>query len=573
MLRIRAPSRGNARTDVQAPPFPWRPCAFQAGKGRYGVVFPAFKAHHTCDFPLGKNVTQTRVLMFFSYFGNPGAWGGSPRCSWVNGYNEAMSFFLDHRDFSLIPDPRDLTQWRGVAHTFEGVKALLALWGTPQDDPEHPLRVFSWSPTSDALEALHTTYPDVAVRALGDPRTHWARWETQKAPPEPTGPRCFSVIKTGRTQTNDTLVFPPCAHEGGGEPPFFFQNEPTVVYSLGSVNPFFWESASSQQEPIFFKKQDTTDGYLGVNVTLIHPHEEAALRACVFQRLAHGLEPKQDPFLGSHDIAQVFLGTREGQLCETLWSQEAFCTPMHTRVYRAFFEHPETLRAHPPALNVPVFRRVAHTYSEAIQREAFLRNIEKRNAEFAYTMAFWEITPRLAAQTWLDQGGASALEKNLSSWHPDCVQAFERLFKHLFKKDDRFFFEALDSARTPLGDRWDTPRPLAPHPLQTVFHIVDLYRGFSQWKTDGAQAFVAAVCEGASLTGGFQKSRHESLTPPMVAAFDDPEFLKALDDTVFWTTLEKAVARHPEWEALLERHLLQTLTPKPVTRKSGVDRA
>jgi hypothetical protein len=71
----------------------------------------------------------------------------------------ATLFSLNHSDFSLIPDPDNPTHWRGVAQTQEGIKTLLALWGTPQDDPGHSLCVFSWRPTCDALEALRAHFP------------------------------------------------------------------------------------------------------------------------------------------------------------------------------------------------------------------------------------------------------------------------------------------------------------------------------------------------------------------------------------------------------------------------------
>jgi hypothetical protein len=47
----------------------------------------------------------------------------------------------------------------------------------------------------------------------------------------------------------------------------------------------------------------------------------------------------------------------------------------------------------------------------------------------------------------------------------------------------------------------------------------------------------------------------------MVAAFDDPAFLRALEGTGFWAHVENTTKRHPEWEALLERQLLLGINP------------
>jgi hypothetical protein len=150
----------------------------------------------------------------------------------------ASLFYLDHPDFSLMPPPDEGYHthangvggfnsesnsnggfWRGVAKTQEGIKTLLALWGTPLDDPGHPLCLFSWSPTKEALVALHTHFSDAVATPFLTPTAHRTLWENQKTKAWLSTPDVGTVFHFQATREGSvaqSLLKPPghCQHPG-----------------------------------------------------------------------------------------------------------------------------------------------------------------------------------------------------------------------------------------------------------------------------------------------------------------------------------------------------------------------
>jgi hypothetical protein len=72
--------------------------------------------------------------------------------------------YLEHSDFSLIPDPNTPTKWRGVAKNAQGIRALLALEARPLDDPQYPMALFEWFAHPPAVHALQQHAKDAHVR-------------------------------------------------------------------------------------------------------------------------------------------------------------------------------------------------------------------------------------------------------------------------------------------------------------------------------------------------------------------------------------------------------------------------
>jgi hypothetical protein len=479
-----------------------------------------------------------------------------------------MSFFLEHSDFSILPDPKDPTQWRGVAKNKKGIEALLALWGTPLDDPVYPLCVFSWQPTPAALAALKAHFPDTKAYHAPFTSQYHETWLLQKDGAWltwPSKPPSFSVQREGK-KNKDTLV---CVdgfshHDGGAI--WTFKRTPTA--RLNAFNRMHhnltgegWrlESPEAKRVTITFHCEQEEDAFKGL--------VETWRSICGVQN-----GPLGNAYASAkHAKDGLWVISRE----DAYAGDSPTFAPMNERLFRAFFEQrvsfplfsddrtdfPITVRS------LSLFRAVAHTYPIETQKAAFLRELNARefipHREKDLDILFWCVSPRAAAEQWADNKG----HYDCSLMYDTALNALHRTIRQCFLEEDAFFFDELARATTSQGVAWDAVRPPHDEPeWAAIFRVWDIQQGFSQWQNaplsdEGAQGLrrcVFALCEET------QQPMSSVLSPTMRAAFDDPAFLAALDDTGFWGALEKASTRHPEWEALLERHLLQTLTPKAV---------
>jgi hypothetical protein len=153
-----------------------------------------------------------------------------------------------------------------------------------------------------------------------------------------------------------------------------------------------------------------------------------------------------------------------------------------------------------------------------------------------------------------------------------------------FKREDATFFADVSAASFQWKGQkhtWDSVRA-HDHEWGHLYQLHDRFTGFWQWQTppnkgetpeitltrqkEGLTVFLRSLEEDEAV---FQSTLSATLSPSMVRAFEVPAFLTALEDTVlpsgfsFFKALEAYPRRHPEWEAVLERRLLQTLTKKP----------
>jgi hypothetical protein len=428
-----------------------------------------------------------------------------------------MSFFLDHPDFSLIPDPCGLWSWRGVAKTRHGLNALLTVWATPKDDPKHPLCVFSWQPTVDALEALHTHFPETHVRPIKGLLEHRAVSEAQNATAwvsaVSTPTQTPFWVHDGHAWQTHTVcstpsVFPPVFLDGQGQPIAW---DALVLWGLDSEDHVYLEQGPHAASWCFRTEEDADRFRQAVLACVRTPHHRARCLPLDW-RAAY-----------EHQTTRFWRTTEP-------WSDPTFDRTVH-----AFFD--ETTPTPWGVYQVETarfnrFRAIARTYSISTQRAAWHRaHPDGARGTEAALMGY--AGPRFLAEK-AQEGDAHA------------TRALSEALHEALKKGDDVVFEEVKEALLHAPE-WKTPE-------------WDRYWGFrAQDTAEGLLRFEASFL---AQNGVFAGPLCKALSPSMVSAFEDRAFLEALSPT-FWEHIEGTSCRHPEWEALVEKKALMGLLAPP----------
>jgi hypothetical protein len=493
-------------------------------------------------------------------------------------------FYLEHSDFSILPDPDDPTHWRGVAQTQEGIKTLLALWGTPQDDPEHPLCVFSWSPVPEALVALKTHFPATGVTPFLNATAHRALWDAQKAtawltcpcPDTPMEMRFDVAVHSARGVQKGGLW----AHWRPQEAPLWaLRVEDTVPIKVDLLpgSSFFWPTPLDNDTLTLVARD--------VHSVSFEANEAARFRIAVLSRAPLEDIPFPSSLKDAYDDAQAKdLSRRQFKRGTTAWSQ-----PFFERTVRAFFDA-ETPDALPQRLEniavsqYPRLREIAQDYPLDAQRRAWRGAwlTETDMTPLVYAL------PRVAAEEVI----ACALSvRDAKKPALSCDDVWAWLCEAFrlcdaFKTESSFFVDEWRHATVSDHGRtytFEDVRTTLCGPLfaqergwRSVYALLDRHAGLQkamethrdpderhEGRLQLARSFLVDDQKGFEV--GFQS---DSLwNPLMQRAFEDPAFLTGLESTGFWETLKSAPNRHPVWEALLERQMLSGLLGK-----AGVDR-
>jgi hypothetical protein len=439
-----------------------------------------------------------------------------------------MSLLVDHPDFSLVFTPGTPRTGQGVAKTQEGVKALLALWGIPKDDPDHPLCVFSWTPTPDALAALSTHFPKARVCQLAplDPlrntRTH-AKTAWLTAPTLPSEPRFKVTHETGETCELCVEVTP------GVFPPVMHLIRPDrLPVPLEGVMGF------SHTNTAFFWDRHTM---LRSSSGVLRFSEDVA---CAFCTQVLSLAPPGHAALFSgHALEDAYESAKTHTPCsaftQAFWlgRDEAWAHPLLQRNMHAFFSSDTPPRGvdHVPDSQFLRFRAVASHYSEAQQRDAWERTLREPWADYkkpVILMMMLRTSPKVGAEHLL----TAALKRSKDALAQAGV--VETVLKKAVCENDTGLLEALSRVRC------------APsRTVLTFFSAVDrLCKKDTQWHSvaclwayhegfqqkdspEGVASFSHALC--AYTPSVFKEPLSAFLSPSMREALHESNFVKALD--------------------------------------------
>jgi hypothetical protein len=315
----------------------------------------------------------------------------------------ASLFYLDHPDFTLIPpldegnhkggqtphsnsesnsngglpesksNFQDATaSWLGVAKTQEGITALLALRGTPLDDPEHPLCLFSWEPTQDALEALHAQAKEATFVSLSNPEAHRAQWAAHGNTAWLTRPEHGTVI---------TLAVPK---------DIIAMSTLTASNGASLSLPVYKGASPTETEPLHVCVNHTGEGSELVftrhdRKVRIHRNlnEMPHLRSFLWEKGTTLGVPPFPAFCFSREDAQrlrtVMLSSfdRRALAPPPVFEKAYFAALTHAffvRNVRAFFENQASMPRAPGTFGtkwLTDFRAIAKTYDSATQRAAW----------------------------------------------------------------------------------------------------------------------------------------------------------------------------------------------------------
>jgi hypothetical protein len=482
-----------------------------------------------------------------------------------------MSFFLEHSDFSLIPDPDHPTQWRGVAKTQEGLKSLLALWGAPQEDPGHPLCVFSWSPTQEALDALSTHFPDTTVRPL-DEADHPAVWDTQKTQAWLTRPENGTTITlTVPKGTSKTKTEPLYARvDACGNDVILTWREHTLSTKIATEGAhraaFLWEGHAQLRVPSFL----TTFRFSGEDAQRLRD-----LMCSVFDiidmKMPSELKKAYFTARNSLPVSAFFFETHPPYL-----------HPLFVRTVRAFFET-EAVPTNMPFLTVAQrdhFREIARTYDEETQRAAWSRAYKNRVPDEGMAL----ISPQAAVEKGLTSvfRCKKPMGENVLGW----------VFSHALKHRNAVFFDEVRCAHvTHKGEKHtlNSVRPKMAEPWSTVYSVWDRAEGLRLWnegaqkggapksalQNEGVTRWVAGMM---ACAFPFRCPVSDIAGPFATAALEDPLFLSAVAHVTpqalapygyrgqgaFFERLAHSLGEaHPSWQSVYERHLLGALLCPP----------
>jgi hypothetical protein len=485
-------------------------------------------------------------------------------------------FYLDHPDFTLIPPRPDVVlarkrdghanagAWRGVAKTQEGFYALLALWGTPQDDPDHPLCVFSWQPTPEALEALRPFYTTTQAIPFPHEADHRAQWQAQKneawLTPFPAGLYPFDVDVPHKGKG---VLWAHCPGPNA-DPVLSLTLEGSTVsrFQEGAFRDLSLHDAlfapkthTASVEVMMFDTDFTPRRYVPISLILADP--------AAFGAWAKATLPARLLLPWQTTLGQAYATARTGEVKASFFGETApWARPMFERTVRAFFENTDPTVVFDGLRNLPGalfsrFRAIARTYDLDTQRRAWRQTFQhKTTSDDLFVMT----APHLAAEKVI----ASVFKRKRPL---SCVVMWSPL-RHALESEDTLFFEGLRNA---------TVTHKGVHTLahvrealcrfeegwKDVYRLWDRFEGFQKWTAQASPeeahaGLVQYVASLVSMEAPFSKKA--TLSPSMRAAFEDPRFLTALENTSFWTRLENAPTRHPEWESLLEQRLLQGMT-------------
>jgi hypothetical protein len=465
-------------------------------------------------------------------------------------------FYLEHPDFSLIPDPDDPTQWRGVAKTRQGLLMLPSLWSRPQPDPDHPLCVFSWQPTPTAQSALVRHAPTACAVPLVSQEAHRTVWEAQRATAvlrTPTEAVCVPCCIEGR---EDVLRIAPCGQKSVLES----RPEDTLYWALAEDPEALWNDPVHRpwtqnvwvpwaQEMWDHSEQQTLE---------MAPEAAERVRQHV---LASGAVWQDSAFetTKTHQASLMWaFGLTDQQVHP--FTALPFQEPQVAAGLCAFFEgrSPECLYA-PEAQHAPFLRSLVAAIPLETQIASLRAAFQTKNIPTWLDSGVWSVAPRAAAQVCLEQVVLSKQRTplkrgDLDEWVTEAMREgdtgfFDEVAKATVtpKKGPplTFFSPEVRSCLEALTDRW-----------KVFFRTADRTLGFSQRDTPEGLARFAHTFDEKTFA---QPLRALGLSPPMMQALEDPAFLKALAPTGFGQALQRAPQRHPQWEAVLERLLLTTL--------------
>jgi hypothetical protein len=537
-------------------------------------------------------------------------------------------YCFHHPDFSLLPNPDDPTTYRGVAKTQEGIKALLAVWGTPKDDPDRPLCVFSWVPTLNAVDALKAHFPDVTIHPLESPSDqapfqkprlrdhlkarfcalwplearhpkssqetvswealknrgflmssvsleaaqHRALWDAQKdrawlkAPPKGAVFH-YDVLSLGvdlapREKVTLTVT-------GNFPPRIDYEKASFVPTHDSDGGASYWEEGAA---PCFWLEKGSERF-----VVVMNEHTAARFR---YDVLSCALPEKEGAVFGAGSLLKEAYRSARTRLPGTVLPDRVppWCVPHFVRTAQGFFERPNvsigdfftryhTLHARCDPQALALFRAQTLRATPSQQQAAF---------------AFLKIKAPHEVPSWLPWSPLRVMEHVLehdrqgrSNYYS--LEHTGDAFKRALLSEDAAFFEALAPLKN--NATWATwclssveeaneEQGKLPALRCRIVQQWDRHAGFQHWDTpEGMAAFTRSFAPNGRDPPPFRVPARENVSRRMIEALDDPVFLKALENSDFWARLEREPHRHPEWEALLERRLLSTLSQaSPVSR-------
>jgi hypothetical protein len=485
----------------------------------------------------------------------------------------------DHPDFSLVPfglPPKgDLTpvSYRGMAHTREGLKALLALGGRPVDNGAFPFSVFVWKATPTAVHTLHTQYPEAQATPLFTNEACLARTTRQEAHAWLTAPQTeethsFTVTHTGTGATHTAqLTLKPgvfVSHltldEGGKSVVLAPLNLSRFWCDPSDDEPMTWvariPSALRDTPTPPYYEMDAPQAHQAITRCLSGAFPPAHLERCFGGH----------PMGKAYQNAQTQVPTDACCLITAPWAQ-----PTNRRFFQAFFEKkgiesrnrgPHTLFDLPLA-HAPLLREVAKAYDEKTQDAAFQRHGLLERAPLVVVKACPGVVTRA-----LLSSGPDVTTPPHGGWPSSApFNTLRQGLLEAFQHDDREFIQAVQKAcGVNQGEALTmerirpalcaTPVALGEVSWEGVYLALDRYSGFTEWAhPEGRARFVRTF----EATDGVEWTRPLAqglLSPDMIQAFSDPAFLKALDDTPFWSLLAQKTHIHPEWQAVVDHHAL-----------------
>jgi hypothetical protein len=354
--------------------------------------------------------------------------------------------------------------------------------------------------------------------------------------------------------------------EGGKKP------APLVTFPERINKDAFWEGGAH------FTIKDPAHDDAFVRLTFDDAHAQAfraAVLSCL-EKNPHTGRPFWDDVFFKHPLGKAYHAAYTLAPEDTVtWQPTPWQSPLFERTVRAFFERPGTVSIAPlpeegGKATLLRFREIAQEYPLNVQQTAFIHACNPRYAWDQKRVSYVAVHPRLGMERLLQADLRGQPYKN------DTIPTFWA-FEQALLSDDHAFFEAVASARVVLNGHpfsfekrrsaWQTEMrdPELCVFWRSITLIHDRACGFAAKDTpEGFALFAESLGTAASFALGgspFKRPMSASTSPLMRQAFDDPVFLEALDSTGFWETLKNTPDRHPEWEAVLERRLLQTRVP------------
>jgi hypothetical protein len=451
-------------------------------------------------------------------------------------------FCLVHADFSLVPHPDDPTQWRGVAHTPQGLPLLLS-FGATQACSDSPIDLFTWSPSLCPPSVLVRHAPNTHVVPLTSSDQHARVWATQDRLRWPPLPEwlvwpCTCTDFSEGVSFSEGYVLNTRRMESHREsepdrPLTLYQGDPPCTVSD------LWAQTGGPLPLQTFDEQALT-------VTLDADAAQAFRYACL-QHLTV-TEGDWDWLLGVETARSALQGT-------TSWAFEPdphpAWTPLALRNMQAFFDSdtpPLGVHTVPPE-QWPLFYEVAQKHSPCVQRQAFARAMDRGEVAWSDPVV-WAVVPQHAAH-W---AGLAVL--NGAPFPSEGLEGVARVFHERMVRDDRAFFEAVAHS----GPAWSA--------VLAAWETTSEGRAVGRaWDRHWSGVLEDPLRWVRSLEGDegvFLQPIRQSTGAGVRSALNAPAFWEGLvghaQTARFWANV-KSPRAHPEWMALWERKLLETLRP------------